>query len=102
GVLEPHFVHARDAVAGAEDQIDEVVAVKRLAEPVRKGELTRVTGLAENFAGALEVFAADEDVEVFRVPLDAGVPRVCVRAADEIFNAFAVETAERVTIKRAA
>ena len=34
-------------------------------------------------AGALEVLLPDEDVEVLGVPLDAGVAREGVRAADE-------------------
>ena len=34
GVREPLVVHFGDAVAGAEDHVDELVAVMRLGQPV--------------------------------------------------------------------
>src|SRR6185503_9646549 len=40
GVLEPTIVHPCHAIAGTEDEIDEILALAvRLAEPVRKSEL---------------------------------------------------------------
>jgi hypothetical protein len=38
-VLEPQIVDARDAVARAEDDVDEVIAAMNLAEPVRERHL---------------------------------------------------------------
>ena len=53
-VVEPQLVDDRDAVAGAEDQVDEVVALERLAEPVRKRELRLVAGRLEDAASPSE------------------------------------------------
>jgi hypothetical protein len=58
GVIEPDVVDLRDAVAGAEDQIDEVVAVKCLAEPMRKRQLRLVSRPMQDIDGALVVLAA--------------------------------------------
>ena len=50
---------------------------------MRKCELGAIPRGLEEPAGAVEVGAADEDVEVLGVPLDPGVARERIRAADE-------------------
>ncbi len=62
-------------VAGAEDDVDEVVPAHRLGEPVRKGQLGRTGVVAEHRERALDVFAFHEDVEVLGVARHAGEAR---------------------------
>src|SRR6202022_4108590 len=99
GVFEPEIVDCRDTVPGAENQIDEVLALECLAEPVRKTEVSLITGAPQDFRGAGKIGAADKDVEVFGVTLDPGVARKCVGAAHEIRQPLLIEQAQRVTIK---
>src|SRR5439155_23854979 len=69
GALEPELVDDGDAVAGAEDEVDEVLPFPSLADPVREGELGAIAGGLKKPAGAVEVGAADEDVEVLGLTL---------------------------------
>src|ERR1051326_3974213 len=97
--LEPSVVDTRDAVARAENQIDEVLAFVGLAEPVRKRQLRVVSRALKRRLRARKIVAADEDVEVFRMALDAGVTRERVRAADEMRDAGLRQNRERVSIE---
>jgi Icc-related predicted phosphoesterase len=83
GVLEPVLVDAREAGAGAVDDVDEVLAAVRLAEPVRKRHVGREAGSIEGAKSGVEVGRANEDVEVLGVTLDPGVGGKGVGAADE-------------------
>jgi hypothetical protein len=99
GMLEPAVVHHGHAVARAEDQVDEVLAVMRLAQPVRERERGFVARFLKRPGGAAEVVAADEDVEVFGVALDAGVARVSVCAAHEMRDGGVLQDGERVAVE---
>jgi hypothetical protein len=87
-VIEPAVVDFRYAISGTEDQIDEVFSAVpiRLAEPVRKGQLTPIASLLERRRGAIEIVLPDEYIEVFGVPFDAGVAGIGIRTADEMRN----------------
>src|SRR6266550_8568264 len=69
---------------------------------MRERQLRFITGAGEDFGDPLEVMAANEDVEVFRMPLNPGVAREGVRAPDEVLDPRGIEAAECVTIKSAA
>ena len=65
-VREPLVVDFGDGVAGAEDDVDELVAVMRLGQPVGEGDLGLEAGALQHVENALQVARADEDVEVLR------------------------------------
>ena len=100
-VREPEVVDDGHAVARAEDEIDEAISRIRLAQPVRERELGREAGLSEHGERRLAVLLPEEDVQVLRVPDDAGVRRECVSAADEELHAAPAERLQRVDGTRA-
>jgi hypothetical protein len=101
GVVEPVLVDTREAIARAEDDVDEEFAVVGFAEPVRERLLGDVAGRPERGQGRLEVFLADEDVEVLGVALDAGVAREGVGAADQHREARLAEHAQGMAVELA-
>ena len=71
-VREPHVVDAADAVARAEDEVDDVVALLGLGEPVRERDLGVIARPARNASSAgIEVVLLEEEVEVLRFADDA-------------------------------
>ena len=100
GVLEPAIVYRTDAVARAEDKVDEVVVLPRLAQPVWEGQLGAVAGLAERRHRAIHVASAQEEIEVLRVTHDPRVLEEGVRASDEKGNACITEHVQRAAIER--
>src|SRR5690349_8081046 len=90
-MVEPLVVDDRDAVAGAEDDVDEVVATPRLAEPVRERQVGFAARRRQRREHAVDVARMDEDVEVLRVARDAGVALERVGAAHEEVDARLVE-----------
>src|SRR5262249_8479521 len=81
-VTEPRFVHAADAVARTEYDIDEVIAVKCLREPVGVGDLSLIPCVDQQIEDAAMVLGLAEDIEVLRVAGDAGVLPQRMRAPD--------------------
>src|SRR5438874_3956638 len=98
-VDEPFVIHGGDAVAGAEDDVDEILPAPRLAEPVWERQLRLAARRAQRLEYALEVARMDEDVEVLRVPGDAGVALERVCAADEEVDTRLVEQAHRAQVE---
>src|SRR6266852_1180070 len=82
-VLEPEIVHARDAVARAEDHVDEVIAAMDLPEPVRKRNLGVVPKALEGLAHARTVLRLHEDVDTLRVARPVRIMRTSDRSADQ-------------------
>jgi hypothetical protein len=99
GVLEPFFVDARQAVAGAVDDVDEVLAAVRLAEPVREGHVGRVARIGQRAKGGLEIVGADKDVNVLGVTLYAGVAGEGVGAADQDVQARTLERIQGAAVE---
>jgi hypothetical protein len=99
GVLEPFFVDAGQAVAGAVDDVDEVLAAVRLAEPVREGHVGRVARIGRRTKGGLEVVGADKDVEVLGVTLYAGVAGERIGAADQDVRARTLERIQGAAVE---
>src|SRR5262245_15840 len=98
-VLEPLVVDDGDAVARAEDDVDEVVAAARFAQPVREGQLGLAASGAERLEHAFHVARVDADVEIPRVARDSGIALEGVRSADEKLDASVVEQAHRAEIE---
>jgi hypothetical protein len=66
-VVEPQIVDAGDAVARAEDHVDEVIAAVDLAEPVRKRQRGLVAERLECGQHTRAVVRPHEDVDVLRI-----------------------------------
>ena len=98
-VLEPEIVDARDAVAGAEDHVHEVLAAMNLAEPVRKRHLGLVAEPLERLEHARAVVRLDEDVDVLGVARHVRVVRERERAADQERNAGVLQLPQRVDVE---
>jgi hypothetical protein len=98
-VREPLLIDTRDAIARAVDHVDEVLAAIRLAEPMRKRDGRRVAGTTECAQTALEVSAADEDVEVLGVALDARVVGEGVTTSDKDIDTGSLEHVERAAVE---
>src|SRR6266545_998693 len=82
-VAEPEVVHHGDAVSGGEDEVDVPLAPVRLADPARVRHLGPEPGALEDSERLLDIALAQEDVEVLRVPEDAGVLEQRVRPRHE-------------------
>ena len=76
--LEPRVVNATDPVAGAENEIHVIARLVRLGQPVREADLDAIAGVAKGAERALQVVASQEQVEILRVPNDAGVLEIRV------------------------
>src|SRR6267378_1379294 len=98
-VTEPLVVDGGHAVAGAEDDVDEVVAAPRLAEPVRKRQLRLAPRRGQRRQHALDVARVHEDVEVLRVARDPRVALEGVGATDEELEAGLVQQAHRAQVE---
>ena len=98
-VLEPFLVDRRDRIAGAEDDVDEILAADRLAEPVRIREFGVARLALERGHRALHVHAAHEHVEVLGVALDAREMEEGVGASDEKRHLRALEPLHDIRIK---
>ena len=94
------LVDGRDAVARAEDDVDEVGAALRLAEPVRERDLGLAPGAREHGEHFVDVARTHEDVEVLGMPLDPRVARERIRAADEERDLRVVESLHRARVER--
>ncbi len=81
--LEPFVIHFADAVAGAEDEVDEIRLLVHLGQPVGEGHFHRVAGSAESFDGALNVLRTKEHIEVLGIAPDIGVRTHRIGTADE-------------------
>src|SRR5258708_25650366 len=96
---EPLVVDGGHAVAGAEDDVDEVVAAPRLAEPVRKRQLRLVPRRGQRRQHPLDVARVDEDVEVLRVARDPRVALEGAGAPDQELDAGLVQQAHRAQVE---
>src|SRR6266436_8847555 len=96
---EPLVVDGGHAVAGAEDDVDEVVAAPRLAEPVRKRQLRLAPRRGQRRQHPFDVARVHEDVEVLRVPRDPRVTLEGVGAPDEELEAGLVQQAHRAQVE---
>src|SRR6185437_11402281 len=83
-MLEPLVVDGANAIAGAKNNVDEIVAAENLGEPVRKRHFGGKTALAEKFEHRGDVPRTDEQVQVFGNPERSGVLLERVRPADQI------------------
>ena len=99
GEVEPIVVDAAEAVARCEDQVHRVVALFGLREPVRKGDLGMVSALAERAQSGVQIGPLDEEIEVLRLPDDAGVVEQRVRSPDEKGDASVAEHVKRAAIE---
>src|ERR1051326_4924364 len=82
-MTKPFIVDPRRTVARAENQVGEIFAAIRLAEPVGKRELGIAADGGERVQRALAVRRVNENIQVLRVAPDAGVALERIRAADE-------------------
>jgi hypothetical protein len=98
-VVEPAVVDLAHAVAGVEHQVDEVIVLPCLAEPVGEGELGAVARVPQRAHRAIHVRATEEEVEVLRVADDSRVLEEGVRAADEKWHRGVAEHVERATVE---
>ena len=99
-VREPEIVDARDAIAGAEDDVHEIRTAVDFSEPVRKRQLGAVPDRGEQVEDAPAVCRLDEQVEILRVALDARVLGERERAADQIRDRGLVEPRQRARVER--
>lgn len=83
GVLEPPVIYLGDAVARAEDHVDELLSVECLPKPVRKHQGGSAPGQGEDLQDPVAVAPAHEDVQIPGMAFDAGVAPEGVPAADE-------------------
>src|SRR5688500_14778614 len=74
GVFKPFLVNSRHAVAGAENDVDEVLVMKRLGEPVRKGGFDFAAHLLEHPERLLVVVFPYENIEVLGMPFNPCIP----------------------------
>src|SRR5205814_8566485 len=70
-----------------------------LSDPMRDRQIGLVSRFAKNLLRSRPVGAADEDVEVLRMPLDSCVTREGVSAADEVRHLVLVELSEGGPVK---
>jgi len=82
-VLEPAVVDARDAIARRPDEIDEIIALERLRQPVGEGSLGAIAALGQRLERGPQIFIANEEIEVLGIAGDPGVVQERVRTADE-------------------
>ena len=99
-VREPEIVDARDAVAGAEDDVDEMMAAVDLPQPMRERQLGAIPERVEDSEHLTAVFRPHEDVEVLGVALNFCVFGEREGAADEIRHARFVEPLQGPGVKR--
>ena len=94
-VREPEVIHDGHAIPRAVDEVDEPVPDIRLGEPVRERELGREPGVAESGARRLTVFAAQEHVQVLRVPDNARIRGERIGPADQELHATVPKRLQR-------
>ena len=100
GVGEPLVVDHRDAVAGAVDHVEAVVALLGLGEPVGESDLRLPAELAQHFERPVAAVARHEQIEVLGRARDAGVRREGERAAHQVRHAARIEARERRAVGR--
>src|SRR6185369_12068146 len=85
-VREPLVVHDRDAAARAVDDVDEVrgAGVVGLGQPVGERLLRLTAEAPQDGEDGVHVALTAEDVEVLRVPLDAGITGEGIGSAHEV------------------
>jgi hypothetical protein len=86
-VLEPDRVDERQAVAGAEDQIDLFVAPHRFRDPVRLLQIRAEAGALQHPRRLDDVHGVDEEVEVLRLAVYARILVERVQPADDVGHA---------------
>src|SRR5262245_22317628 len=82
-VREPFIVDTTDAVARAEYDVDDVVHLTGLREPVRERDFGLIPGLPQRAERGIQIRAPNEEGEVLRLANDAGIGEQRVRAAEE-------------------
>ena len=97
---EPLVVDHRDAVAGAVDHVEAVLALLGLGEPVGERDLRLPAELAQRFERPVAAVARHEQVEVLGRARDAGVRREGEGAAHQVRHAARVEARERRAVGR--
>src|SRR5260370_5802026 len=99
--MEPLVFDSGHAVAGAEDDVDEVVAAPRLAEPVRKRQLRLAPRRGQRRQHPIDIARVHEDVEVLRVARDPRVALEGVSPTDEELEARLIQQAHRAQVEGA-
>ena len=99
GVLEPGIIDFGDGVAGAENDVDKVFPRVSLGEPARLSDLRAVPSGREDLEDTLTVLGSCEDIEVFRMPYDAGVTGQGISPAHEKRYLRLLECAEGRAVK---
>ena len=100
-VLDPAFIDLRDAVAHAEDQIDEVLADGCLREPVRVFEARHEPCIAKRSGCGHDGRRLEKQIEVLGLSVDPGVFVDGVCAGDDIGDVGGVEGSERAAVNLA-
>ena len=83
GIFEPVIIDRGDAVPGAENDIDKIISLIDLGEPMRKSELDLKTRSTEKFENRPNVSPAHENIQVLGIAPDSGVMFQGERAADQ-------------------
>src|SRR5439155_2422625 len=72
-VREPIVVDLAHAVAGAEYEVHVIAGLVCLREPVREGDLRAISAITEPIERAVEISAAQEQIEILRIAHDASI-----------------------------
>ena len=99
GAGEPAVVELIDAVAEAEDDVDDGVLPRHLAQPVARHELRLVSEIGEELQDLRRGPRHREEVEVLRLSVDSGVDPQGVGAADQVRNPGLLQRSQRPTVE---
>ncbi len=97
-VLVPPLVDERDAVPHAVDEVDEPVAGERLRQPVQLLEAHDEPCLVQRARGSDDERGLDEEIEVFRLPVDAGVLIDGIGAGNHVRHSRVVQRLQRAPV----
>ena len=98
-MLEPGISHLRQAVAGAEDDVNEILAGENLAQPVFEGRCRAVACLRACLQRARVIPGPNENVEIFRLAMDGGVTGEGITATNQNGDARLLEKIQHLAVK---
>jgi hypothetical protein len=100
GMFEPLGVDAGEAVTGAVDHVDEILAAVCLAQPVREGHRGAIASFFQGTQRPFEVGRFDEHVKVLGVALDPRISGEGICSANQDVELGFRENGQRATVER--